>query len=71
MKDVVRIQVYCNTGFVNCKHNFVHEVDKAEWEALSEKEKEVYLDELATDNVWNHIDAGAYVLDEDEQEGED
>jgi uncharacterized protein YaaW (UPF0174 family) len=66
----IKIQVYCDTGFSGCKHNYVEEFDKDEWDSMDEREKERYLADIATDNMSNHIDYGAYVI-EDGSEGEE
>lgn len=60
----VKIQVYCNTGFSGCDHNEIIEIDRAEWDSMSQYEQDKYLDEMAETNMINHIEYGAYVLED-------
>jgi nitrogen regulatory protein PII-like uncharacterized protein len=60
------IKVFVNTGFAGCTHTEYEEFDTDEWEALSEEEQETYLDSIAIDYMNNVIEAGAYVVDEDD-----
>jgi hypothetical protein len=64
---MVRIKLYCNTGFANARHSEIIEIDDAEWAAKSEEERDKYLEDVAQDFMSNHIDYGAYVItDEDD-----
>jgi hypothetical protein len=67
-KETIKIQVYCHTGYVGCNHDYIEEFDKEEWSKLSEEERENWLNELAQDNMGNHIDYGAFVINEDKDE---
>lgn len=68
-KDVVRIRVYCHSGYVNCNHDYVYEMPKDEYDELvASGELEENLNELASDNMNNHIDYGAYVMDDDDED---
>ena len=61
MSDTIKIKLYIDTGFAGCKHEDVAEVDRAEWEAMSDEDREKHLQEEARDFLANHIDYGAYV----------
>lgn len=66
MKKTIKIQVYCYTGFTGCNHNYIEEIDKDEWDSMSKKDQNSLLHSLAEFNMSNHIDYGAYVLDDED-----
>lgn len=47
MANPVRIKVLVETGFANCTHEDEVFVDQAEWDAMSEQERDDFLDEQA------------------------
>lgn len=61
----VKIKVYCHTGFTGCNHDFTYELPKKEWDNMSEDERNEFLNNLATENMHNHIDYGAHLIDEE------
>jgi hypothetical protein len=61
-----KIKLYVHTGLSNASHEDYEEVDDAKWAAMSEKEREEMLDEMAREFMGNNIDFGAFVV-----EGED
>lgn len=65
MNDKVKIKLYIGTGFAGCDHRNVEYVDRAEWEAMTEKEQDNYLDQVAQDFLENHIDFSAWVEEEE------
>lgn len=63
----MKIKLFVNTGFANCKHEDILEIDDQEWNEMTEEEREKYMDEAAGDFMNNYIEYGAYpVEDEDE-----
>lgn len=66
MQDFVRIKLYVGTGFANCKHEDIIEIDKEVWEEMSEQEREDLLNEAAIDFCNNVIKCNAWVIEEDE-----
>jgi hypothetical protein len=67
MSDTIKIKLYLYTGFAGAKHEDIIEVERDRWESLSQEEQERELDEMARDYMQNHIDCGAYVMEEDEE----
>ena len=63
----MRIKVFINTGFANAKHEDVIEVPNEDWNGMTEKEREDFLDEEAEMFMANLIEAGAYPIDDDEE----
>lgn len=57
----VTIKMYVNTGFAGVKHEDSFEVDREDWESMSDQEKEKFLDERAVDYLHNSCECGAYV----------
>lgn len=66
MSNKVKVKVFVHTGFSNAKHEDSWEVDRADWESLTEKEKEDLLDTYANDYMSNCIEFGAYVEEDEE-----
>jgi len=64
MSDKIRIKLYVNTGYPSAKHEDYEEVDREEWEALSEKQRDEWLEEAAQTYMANCIEYGAYVDEE-------
>lgn len=65
--SVVRIKTVVETGFAGCTHTDVIEIDKDEWDAMTEQQREDRLDQEATDFRDNLISCSAWVLDGDER----
>jgi len=61
MSNKVKINLYIGTGFSGRKYEDHEYVDRNEWEAMSEKEQQDYLDRAALDFLANHIEWSAYV----------
>jgi hypothetical protein len=66
MTDTVKIKLYVGTGFANCKHEDIFEIDREHWESMSSEEQENLLDELAVDFRNNVIECTAWVMEEGE-----
>lgn len=61
--------MHIGTGYVGAEHvDFIHVPD--EWDEMTEKEREDYLDEAANEFLANQIEYGAWVVD-DATEDED
>lgn len=60
-----RIKLCVNTGFAGSKHVDYIDIDDAEWDLLSEEERDKQLDLLAVEFMNNHIGCDAYVMEED------
>jgi hypothetical protein len=61
----MKIKLYINTGFANCKHTEIIDCPE-EWEKMSQQEKEEWLDDEALDFLNNHIDYGAIIIEGEE-----
>lgn len=62
-----KIKLYVCTGFADCKHVDYHDIPDDEWDGMTQKEQEDLLDELAQDHMVNHIDYGAFVVEEEDE----
>ena len=60
----VRIRLYVSTGFPGSGHEGHEEVDRADWESMSETEREEYLDRAAADYRDKCINCAAWVVGE-------
>ncbi len=64
-EDVVRIRVGIAVSYIaGSKREDIMEVPRAEWDAMTEKERQDYLEGLAQDEIDNAVDAWA-VVEED------
>ena len=64
-----RIKMHIGTGYAGADHvDFIHVPD--EWDEMTEKERQSYLDEVAKDFLGNNIEYSAWVVD-DAAEDED
>lgn len=71
-KDVVRIKVWCETGYVNCNYNYIEEMDRSEYEQLkADGDLDDALNDMARENMNNYIDYGARILGDNENEDND
>lgn len=61
MSDTVKIRLLVNTGFPTAKHKGVHELPRDDWEAMTEQEREDFLDDLATSFRDSRIECSAWV----------
>ncbi len=66
MKDKVKICLYIGTGFAGCEHVDFEYVERAEWEAMTEAQRDEYLEDAAKTHLSNHIDYSASVVEEEE-----
>lgn len=64
MSDTVKIKLYVGTGFAGAKHEDIYEHPRDEWEAMTDKEREEMLDELAVEYRNERIECAAWVIDE-------
>ncbi len=64
---MVKIKLWADTGYTGCNHDDYEEVPDKEWNAMTEKEKEDYLNDMASIHLHNHIDYGACVVEEGEK----
>ncbi len=67
MANPVRIKVLVETGFANCIHEDEVFVDRAERDAMSEQERDDFLDEQARELRSNHVSCSAWVAREGEE----
>ena len=65
MSDTIRIKAGVECSFTTATSESVYEVDRAEWEAMSEQEQQQRLDDYAQGELENSVNAYAYV-EEDE-----
>lgn len=63
MSDVIRIKLYVGTGFAGVSHQDVYEHPREDWEEMTEKEREDFLDELAVDYRNERCECSAYVIE--------
>jgi hypothetical protein len=61
--DKVKIKLYIGTGYAGCDHTDYEYVDRSEWETMTEKERDAYLDEAANTHLQNNIEYSAYVVE--------
>jgi UV DNA damage repair endonuclease len=66
MSETIRIKAGVECSFTIAKTESVYEVDRAEWEAMSEDEREKTLDDYAQGELENSVNAFAYVLDDED-----
>lgn len=63
MDDRIKIRVHIGVSFAaNADHEeIVPGPTRAEWDAMSERERNAYLEETAQDTLSNYLDLTAYV----------
>lgn len=63
MDDRIKIRVHIGVSFsANAEHEeTVTGPSRAEWDAMSEEERDTYLEETAQDTLANYLDLNAYV----------
>lgn len=64
----MKIKLYVSTGFANCKHEDILEIDDQEWLEMTTAEQEAYMDEAAMDFMNDRIECGAYPVEDGEEE---
>ena len=67
MTDTIKIKLYVGTGFANCKHEDIFEINREQWEGMSADEQENLMDELAVDFRDNVIECSAWVVEEGDE----
>ena len=64
--DMIRIKAGVECIFTIAKSESVYEVDRAEWEAMTDEDREQALDEYAQGELENSVSAYAYVLEDED-----
>ena len=67
MSDTVKIKMHVGTGFAGADHEDEHEVEREWWESLSEKQRDKFLDEIALDFLYNHVECSAWVVEDEDE----
>lgn len=65
MSAVVKIKIEVHTGFAGCTHVDYHEIDRTEWDEMSECERDEYLNDLAVAEMGNRVESCAYVVEDE------
>lgn len=60
---MIKIKRFLSNGLYRKKEDVV-EIDEDEWNSMSKDEQDNYLDDLANEFRDNHLDFGAYVIDD-------
>jgi|688.fasta_scaffold1383042_1 hypothetical protein len=63
MSDTVKIKITVETGFAGATHTDYDEVDREDWEAMTEDERDEYLDEAAVTLRDNYVYCNAHVIE--------
>jgi hypothetical protein len=59
-EDIVRIKVGMSVSYIaHSTNEYVEEILRSKWDAMSEEERERYLDNLAQDHLSNYASAWA------------
>lgn len=61
--DVVRVEWSIATGFANATHSGEWEIDRAEWDDMSEAEREEMLEAMLDEELPNYISTSYEVID--------
>ena len=56
--EPVKIEWHVGTGYVGSDHTGTWEIDREDWDAMSEQEREKYLDDMLEEEIRTHIHAG-------------
>lgn len=67
MSDQIRIKVLVETGFAGGNHEDEIFMDRTEWEAKSEEERNEFLNESAIDLRDNYVGCSAWVAKDGEE----
>ncbi len=62
MSEVVRVRLYCTSGFASGVHEDEIEIGREEWDEWSDSERDKALDEAAHDHMNNHIEYGWEII---------
>ena len=65
MSSVVRIRLHVGSGYAGADHEDVVEIDKEEWESMSEEQQNSLMDDLVIDFRNNVIECSAWVIEEE------
>lgn len=63
-----RIKMSLSIGVSNAKQVDYYDFDDAQWEAMSDFQREEVLEQLANDHGSNYIDLAAWVVEDDSDE---
>ncbi len=63
MSDTVKIKMVIHTGYANCKHEDVLEIDREYWDSLVGTQED-FLDQCAIEFLHDKIEVSAYVEEE-------
>ncbi|MGK5626970.1 DUF7167 family protein [Streptomyces sp. URMC 123] len=63
MSEFVTIRLVVDTGFIGATYEDYIEVARDEWDAMSPREREAYIDEEVRTLLWNHIETYGEVID--------
>lgn len=59
-----KIRRYVSMGLVGCRREDTIEIDDEEWSEMTQEERDTLLDEEAQGYANNHMDFGAYVVED-------
>ncbi len=65
---MARIRVFLNIGLANASQNDIIEIPDEEWDGYTDEEKEELLTDISETHLSNHLDYGAYLLGDGENE---
>lgn len=65
MSSVVRVRLHVSSGYAGANHEDVVEIDKEEWESMSEEQQNSLMDDLVIDFRNNVIECSAWVIEEE------
>ena len=66
MSDTIRIKAGVECSFTTASTESVYEVDRAEWEAMTDEQREQALNEYAEGELSNSVNAYAYVMEDED-----
>lgn len=63
MTDTIKIEYWIDTGFVWARHCDSLEIDREDWESMSEAEKDLYIGDRYNELIDNNISGGYEIID--------
>lgn len=65
MSEKLKVKVWLNIGVHNADQDdeFDSDFTESEWDAMTKKEQDEYLDMVANDHASNHLDCGAAIVE--------